>query len=316
VVRIDATDVSRDFQRLLASQDFPIRSSSVYAQYRVFARAREAGITVMLDGQGADELFGGYRHSLSARLGSLLRQRRWGASLRYARRAMQLPADNATTASLSGAARFAAGGAAYLLSRRAQNVMQRAIGRSPSPAWLNADWLQHHGVHPQSVHFTAGGTDVLRASLLELIERTSLPSLLRFEDRNSMAWSVESRVPFLTPQLCELVQSLPEEYLVTDQAVTKAVFREAMRGIVPDPILDRRDKIGFATPEHSWMTALAPWVRGLIDDADIDRVPVLNGAVVRAIVARMRGDATAVDPAVWRCCSFLSWVREHDVQFD
>ena len=69
--------------------------------------------------------------------------------------------------------------------------------------------------------------------------------MLRHGDRNSMYWSIESRVPFLTIDLAEFVLSLPESYLVSRDGETKYIFREAMRGIVPDEILNRRDKIGF-----------------------------------------------------------------------
>ena len=79
--------------------------------------------------------------------------------------------------------------------------------------------------------------------------RNGLVHLLRHEDRNAMHWSVESRVPFLTTDLAEFVLSLPEEYLISNDGRTKNIFREAMRGIVPDSILNRKDKIGFETPE-------------------------------------------------------------------
>jgi asparagine synthase (glutamine-hydrolysing) len=70
-----------------------------------------------------------------------------------------------------------------------------------------------------------------------------------------MRWSIESRVPFLNINLSELVLSFPEEYLLNHQGETKSVFKEAMRGIVDQSILDRKDKIGFATPQNRWITA-------------------------------------------------------------
>ena len=76
-----------------------------------------------------------------------------------------------------------------------------------------------------------------------------MSSLLRHEDRNSMANSIESRVPFLTTDFAEFLLSLPEEYLVSKSGETKSIFRESMKGIVPQRILGRKDKIGFATPE-------------------------------------------------------------------
>lgn len=81
------------------------------------------------------------------------------------------------------------------------------------------------------------------------LSRRGLPQLLRHGDRNSMRFSVESRVPFLTLELVDLLLSMPEEYLISQNGETKNIFRAAMRGIVPDDVLNRRDKIGFATPK-------------------------------------------------------------------
>ena len=76
-----------------------------------------------------------------------------------------------------------------------------------------------------------------------------LPTLLRHGDRNSMISSIEGRVPFLNTKLSEFVFSLPEKFLVSDSGLTKSILRSSLAGIVPDQILDRKDKIGFQTPE-------------------------------------------------------------------
>ena len=84
--------------------------------------------------------------------------------------------------------------------------------------------------------------------MMELTEN-KIPTLLRYEDRNSMRWSIESRVPFLNPNIFRLAQSMPHNFLVSENSITKFIFREAMRGIVLNETLDRVDKIGFETPE-------------------------------------------------------------------
>jgi len=83
------------------------------------------------------------------------------------------------------------------------------------------------------------------------VTRTSLPALLHWEDRNSMAHSIESRVPFLDSTLVEYIMAIPEEKKISD-GTTKVILREAMRNLIPDEIVDRRDKIGFQTPEAYW----------------------------------------------------------------
>src|SRR5690606_19671958 len=112
------------------------------------------------------------------------------------------------------------------------------------------------------------------------LQMRGLPGLLRHGDRNSMAVSIDSRVPCLTVPMARLLLSLPENYLISDSGETKHVFRAAMRGIVPDAILKRRDKIGFATPERDWFLSIAPVLREWLQDASnvpfLDRDALLN----------------------------------------
>lgn len=123
---------------------------------------------------------------------------------------------------------------------------------------INQSWFLDRGALNSDPTEVAGPFS-LRNRLSHDFSLAGLPELLRYEDRNSMAFSIESRVPFLTPKLVQFVFSLPESYLISREGVSKYVFREAMRGIAPDVILDRRDKIGFVTPERAWLGATRPW---------------------------------------------------------
>jgi asparagine synthase (glutamine-hydrolysing) len=140
--------------------------------------------------------------------------------------------------------------------------------------------------------------------------------LLRFEDRNSMAFSVESRVPFLTPRLVDFVLSLPESYLLAEDGTSKAVFRRAMRGLVPDAVLDRRDKIGFATPEESWLVALRPWIRDVLaSDAAARARPLRLDALRRSADALLDGRGR-FDFRLWRWVNLIRWAQRFDVSFE
>jgi len=120
-----------------------------------------------------------------------------------------------------------------------------------------------------------------------------------------MAFSVESRVPFLTTDLAELLLALPEEYVVGDDGTSKRVFRAAMMGIVPDAILDRRDKIGFWTPEAAWLRQR----RDLLESA------TASSGVCGCIVPdgmRQRCEETLAgrkpfDWQIWRLVNFVRW---------
>jgi asparagine synthase (glutamine-hydrolysing) len=303
-VRIEPGDLAADLDRLVATQDEPFGSTSIYAQYRVFRLATEHKIKVMLDGQGADELLAGYHGYFPERLGTLLGRGEWLKAYSFARRASRRPGVGGQTVLL-------ARGLKRLLPGRVQSRSRAMLGKS---AWLNGRWFADRGVDGAIESRPGRRTDQLRDRLYRTLTRTSLPMLLRYEDRNSMAWSIESRVPFLTPALAEFVLSLPEEYLISPDGATKHVFREAMRGIVPDAIRDRRDKIGFATPEKKWLQELGPWVGDTL--ARVSRIPALDAAAVdrewRAVLAGTK----PFDWRVWRWVNLVRWADVWDLQFD
>lgn len=156
---------------------------------------------------------------------------------------------------------------------------------------------------------------MLRARLADSLLETSLPMLLRYEDRNSMRFSIESRVPFLTVDLARFALALPEEHLIAADGTSKAVFRAAMRGIAPDAILDRRDKIGFATPERRWLGALRPWVERVLESDAAARVPVLRMDVVRREWTEILAGRRPFDFRVWRWLNLVRWSERLGVDY-
>jgi asparagine synthase (glutamine-hydrolysing) len=301
-VRAGADDLVADLGRLIEAQGEPFRSTSIYAQYRVFELAAASGVKVMLDGQGADELLGGYRAHLSARAAGLARDRHLVAAGRLVRKGGRLPGG-------LGVRDLAARAGGRLLPASLQKGARRLAREELMPRWMDADWFASNGVAGHSVRRDSVDGGGLRETLVEDVTRTSLPALLRYEDRNSMAWSVESRVPFLTPALAEFVLSLPEALLVDDEATSKAVFRDAMRGIVPDQVLDRRDKIGFATPERSWMGALSGWVETVLSSEGARAVPALRPAALD------RSSSRVMEGPTWRAVNLIRWSEEFEVEW-
>lgn len=111
-----------------------------------------------------------------------------------------------------------------------QEILRHALGRNIMPSWLNASWFRERGVEPSVAEYT-DAPEMLRHELYQMLTETSLPQLLRYEDRNSMAFSIESRVPFLTPSIVNFLFALPEQYLISPGGETKSVLRKAMRGL-------------------------------------------------------------------------------------
>jgi asparagine synthase (glutamine-hydrolysing) len=156
------------------------------------------------------------------------------------------------------AARVAAG----LVPRRHLETAQglaRHVARQP---WLDERWFAAQGAGSNRPVWE--GRASLSEALATSFASTNLPSLLRYEDRNSMIHSIESRVPFLTRSLVEFIFTLPEHFLIADDGINKSILRSALRGLVPDAILDRRDKIGFATPERGWLKRIEGWVTPIL----------------------------------------------------
>ena len=305
-VRPTSQELTADLNRLIDTQDEPFGSTSIYAQYRVFKLAHEAGIKVMLDGQGADELLAGYPFYLTARIASLLRQGQLGEANRLNKQAATLPQTKGMNLLAS------AGGA--LLPKGIRRLVRRATENGAAPEWLNSGWFAQRGVEPRQP-FKSRGRDMLREQLYDTLVESSLPMLLRYEDRNSMAHSIESRVPFLTAELAEFIFSLPEEYLIAPDGTSKHVFRQAMRGIVPAAILERRDKIGFATPERQWLVALRPWVEETLHGEMAAQIPLLNLQMVKRKWEDILANRQGFDFTVWRWINVIRWAQHFRVSF-
>ncbi|MBV9894536.1 MAG: asparagine synthase (glutamine-hydrolyzing), partial [Chloroflexi bacterium] len=304
-VGADPSELVNDLEGLIAVQGEPFGSTSIFAQNRVFRRAHENGIKVMLDGQGADEMFLGYPIFHSLRVARLLSRGRLYEGLRFAARAT---ANGPSFASIL----LYAGG--RLAPAQVQPMLMRLVGKPAEPPWLNAAWFRRHGV-PLLLRDQSVDESLLRCESLRAVTETSLPSLLRYEDRNSMAYSVESRVPILSPRIAEFAFGLPDEYLLSDRALTKSVLRSALRGLVPDIILDRRDKVGFETPQGAWLARLRPHLRSVLGTYLAQRWGPLNGAQVCAALDA-ESDLRNLSRPVWAWYNLVRWADHFDVIFD
>ena len=294
-----------DLEDLVRIQEQPFASTSIYAQYCVFRSARQAGMTVMLDGQGADELFGGYASAVSAQLTASLLRGRLG-SLRSLARSSHVSAPGARKRMI-----LSAGG--RLLPKRLVAPFMSLVGEPLYPKWLSRSWFRTHGHFAES-RAQGRGRNALREELLHFLTNLSLPQLLRYEDRNSMAFSIESRVPFCTIPLADFAFSLPQSLLVGLDGETKAVLRHAVRETVPRPILER-PKVGFETPESSWVRALAPTIQNLMSTETFRSLPFINHEIVDSDLREQLGSGRPIRPMVWRLLNVALWAEQFNVAF-
>jgi asparagine synthase (glutamine-hydrolysing) len=280
-----------EFERLQYHQEEPMASASPFAQWLVMRLAQENATTVLLDGQGADEILAGYDQAHGMFLAHWVRRGRIDKVAReltqYGRRyhGLREPAMYAAYYSLPGRLRDG------LVERyyRSADVISAELHREFAPAHVEAP-------HPFE--------DRLRNELVRWQTTTQLPEFLRYADRNSMAFGREVRLPFLDHRLVEYCFGLPADLLLRG-ATTKLILREAMRGIVPDEILDRKDKLAYAPPQRQWNHGpLKPWVMMMLQRA-AKRDEFFHPEAVRAVASRFErgGD----DTLAWRIASTEAW---------
>lgn len=306
-VWITEEDLLSDLDHLICVQDEPFGSTTIYAQYRVMRLAKERGIKVMLDGQGGDEFLAGYRSYWGARLASLIRQL-------YLAKAIRFFFNTLKHGYSQWAILLMQGGRAFLPAPLHAPLM-RIFRVDRVSSWLEGKWFRERGVEPRTYKGT-GSRFFMREELYKLMTAGELYTLLRYEDRNSMAHSVESRVPFLTPELTTFVCSLPEDFLIDGEGTSKSVFRLAMHGIVPDDILSRKDKIGFATPELKWLISLLPWVEKTLAGDTANNMQPID-------INRFRADWESVvsgkghfDWRFWRVINLIKWIEQNGISLN
>lgn len=295
-------DLIRDIDTLILAQGEPFGSTSIYAQYRVFQLAKETGITVALDGQGADELLAGYRGYPMQRMQSMIENRQFLKALNFANNWRKWPGRSNKDAIML----FLAAN----LPNNLRPLAKQLVMNPNKPKWINTSLLYEAGVSLHSSQISQSeefrGRRVTE-TLSSTLQQSGLPELLRHADRNSMNFSIESRVPFLTIPFAELLLSLPEEYLISHNGETKSVFRAAMRGIVPDSILDRKDKIGFESPELEWLKETTPQLQKWLENSK--NIPFLNPTALLDEFNAVMAGKKRFSWQVWRWINFVRWVH-------
>lgn len=210
--------------------DSPVGSFSNVAHYLMMKKASELGITVILSGQGADELLCGYKKYLGFYIQGLIRDKRLFKAIQVF--------------------------LGFLFNRSVVNQFSLMEAKRYLPQrFKNKDIdiqgpALKKGYKPQSLNLKSGQSMSERQA--EDLERFSVPFLTHYEDRMSMAWSREIRLPFLDYRLMELLVNLPTK-MKLQKGWTKYILREAMQAMLPDKINWRKDKQGFVNPQEEWL---------------------------------------------------------------
>lgn len=290
---VEPVPSAADLEKVIWHQDQPFGSLSIYAQWSVMRLAQEHGVTVLLDGQGADETLAGYHFYFAALFRYLLRTGRW---LALAREMRGFSAARGT-ARLRSLAFYAVPEPAARLLRRLRTGpgISTGFARTQAPARVRAPGDRFR-------------TD-LDGMLASTLSETMLPGLLRYADRNSMAFGREIRLPYLDHRLVELAFSLPWD-MKLHGGQTKHVLREAMSDYLPDSVRRRKDKIGYAPPQAAWLRgALREWADDLLASRRFAEREWTDAPAVRGMWRAFLDGNDHMDGDVWRFLSVEAWAR-------
>lgn len=295
----NADRLAGELEDLLWFNELPVGSGVQYAQYCLFRLAREHGITVLLDGQGSDELLAGYpRYFEDYRraLRAMKQGRRWRQEARLIRQ--RYPG--------------ALPGPGTRLLRRVPHTARRWLGRR-----LNRGTSPLHGMKPewasqvQSLDRAASKEqfNALADTLYRDCFEGYLTTLLRYGDRNSMAHSREVRLPFCDHRLAEFVFSLPPWFLM-GEAQTKRLLRESLRGMLPETIRTRWTKFGLLPPQEAWFAgSLMPLATTLFHDPSFNDSPYWDAQWWRRALARYQKGETSLAWSFWSPLVSETWRR-------
>jgi len=301
-----AADFADSFERLIWFLDEPVAAPGVFPQYCV-SRLASQRVKVVLGGQGADEIFGGYARYYLLYLEAALRQGINGPSTRLGLElADLLPNLEQLRNYRPLMASFWAEG---LFGDPADRYLRLILRRAELQGLLAPDW-QSGTTQAQLEEryrdlFNAPGEVELLDKVLHFELTAWLPALLQVEDRTSMAWSLESRVPFLSTRLADFAFSLPAAVKFSGGRL-KYILRRAVEGLVPPQILQRRDKLGFPVPLSSWFAGpLRDWVHDLL----LSRRSLERGLFrPEALRAALTQDS-AFDRGLWGMLCLETWCR-------
>jgi asparagine synthase (glutamine-hydrolysing) len=287
-----------DLPAFVRAHDEPVISTSMYAQWNVMKLASQHNVKVLLDGQGGDELLGGYRWHFPIFHGQMLKEMRLrdlSAELRFTRDVTGLSLWNLVTP---------------VALKVAKSLVPQALREHlrDVSAYFGPEFAGRRSRRPRVMLKSDFN---LQRRLWEEETRLNLQPLLHYEDRNSMAFSIEARVPFIEYRLIEFVMKVPAVYKIHN-GWSKHILRNAMEGLLPKDIQWRKDKMGFVTPEETWLQNLRPHFVDLIRQQAVRSARYVD--MKKFIDHFDRGSISLPSNDIWRFLNLEFWMREFQVR--
>ena len=305
----DVSGLFDAIERLIWYQDEPFGSTSIYAQWLVFQSAHEKNIKVLLDGQGADEVIGGYHYFHDINIANLI---------------LQGNVRELISEIIAIHKKHSRGYGDILRSSLYYILCNTNIGKQflihfekerLAPKWLNLEMLKAQISFPLEVPKSHNSMNLFNRYIFHQTFFTSLPALLHYEDRNSMAHSLESRVPYLDHRFVEYVINLPESCKIR-KGITKYIMRKALNSILPDKVRCRMDKMGFETPEEFWVcNENSEEFKKQLERAIIKSKGIITSEAL-SLFEEITSGNKKYDGVIWRIIIFGIWMDLFHVGID
>jgi asparagine synthase (glutamine-hydrolysing) len=290
---LDARWILENAPRVVRSMEEPPLGLAPLAQYRIFQLCREHDTTVVLDGQGADEILAGYPYHQRTLLRDRLRHARLGEFSRE----------------LGAIARREGRGLAPVLRDFLWPSLQHRLRRAPP--WLGRDYGAGAARRGEPGGWADESLDpsALNRKLFGDVSSGNARIILAYTDKNAMSHSVEARVPYFDRRLVELAFSLPDTYKV-GEGQRKRILRDVARELLPGEITERPDRLGFGLPEGRLLRQMWPTIRETVMGGRLLESPCLERRAVLAYLEGFGSEAHDDSRGVWRLYALTLWAQE------
>ncbi len=285
IIEIEQNNIIALMKKVMEHQEQPIASASALAQYKVYEEAKNAGVTVLLDGQGADEILAGYH-----------KYYKWWWQELYSQKRLKKSGELKAAKAIGVKDNFGFLHKAFaLFPEFSAGLMQSSKTKN---AFNNTDLAKDFAfTNKLDLVYSLPSSFSLNGALYFNTFVHGLEELLQMADRNSMAHSTELRLPFLYHPLVEFLFTLPPHFKIHD-GWTKWLLRKNVESLLPKEIVWRRDKVGFEPPQKAWMQQAA--VAGAIHEGKKKLAD--NGILSKTILSKKikPHDAHAADNRDWK----------------
>ena len=286
--------------KVIWHQDEPFSGTSVFAEWKIYELVKSKGVKVTLEGHAADEILLGYHYNFKTYQAQLLNDYNFLAfikSIFYLKKHFGFSYKKSFLSLIF-----------LLIPKKFITLFKNYIKGSTSSKTklLKKSRFSKTKKAYKKLH----QKNLQAASYMQLLH-VSLPFQLHWADRDSMANSIEARVPFLDYRVIEFLYNLPTHYKF-DGAVTKRILRDAMDGILPDKIKNRKSKIGFATPEEQWAKENAEFFKKELNKIKVQYAELFSEDLF-CYLGEIIAGIKPYDPILWRVICFGRWLEIYKV---